>query len=81
MCDSWNFGATYPVVYVGGNYSQNGNHGMFYVNYTSLTNTNANHGSRHLSGNAKIPHQQCGGDAALQYTAQITALLTEKISE
>lgn len=36
------------MVYVGANYSQNQNHGMFYVNYTSLTNTSANHGSRHL---------------------------------
>jgi len=46
--DNWNFNASNPVVYVGGNYNQNGNHGMFYVNYTSLTNTNANHGSRFL---------------------------------
>lgn len=36
------------MVYVGGNYSQNGNHGLFYVNYTSATNANANHGSRLL---------------------------------
>lgn len=46
--DNWNFNASNPVVYVGGNYNQNGNHGMFYVNYTSLTNTNDNHGSRLL---------------------------------
>lgn len=47
-CDNWNFNATNPVIYVGGNYSQNGNHGLFYVNYTSATNANANHGSRLL---------------------------------
>lgn len=47
-CDNWNFNASNPVVYVGGNYNQNGNHGLFYVNYTSLTNTNDNHGSRYL---------------------------------
>ncbi len=46
--DNWNFNASNPVVYVGGNYNQNGNHGMFYVNYTSLTNTSDNHGSRFL---------------------------------
>lgn len=33
-----------PCLYVGGNYSQNGNHGMFYVNYNTATNTNANIG-------------------------------------
>lgn len=54
VCDNWNFNASNPVVYVGGNYSQNGNHGMFYVNYTSLTNANVNHGSRHLAEEAKI---------------------------
>lgn len=48
-CDNWNFNASNPVVYVGGNYSQNGNHGLFYVNYTSATNANVNLGARFLS--------------------------------
>lgn len=47
-CDNWNFNTSNPVVYVGGNYNQNGNHGLFYVNYTSVTNSNANYGSRFL---------------------------------
>ena len=46
--DYWAFGASYPVVYVGGSYSQSQSLGMFYVNYTSLTNAGANLGSRLL---------------------------------
>lgn len=45
---NWNFNTSNPVVFVGGNYSQNGNHGLFYVNYTNATNANANLGSRFL---------------------------------
>lgn len=48
-CDNWNFNASNPCLYVGGNYNQNGNHGLFYVNYTSTSNSNANHGCRHFS--------------------------------
>lgn len=47
-CDYWNFNASNPCVYVGGNYNQNGNHGLFYVNYNSVSNANGNIGSRHL---------------------------------
>ena len=47
-CDNWNFNASNPCVYVGGNYNQNGNHGLFYVNYNGVSNTNANIGSRFL---------------------------------
>ncbi len=47
-CDNWNFDASNPCVYVGGNYNQNGNHGLFYVNYNTASNTNGNIGSRHL---------------------------------
>ena len=43
-CDNWNFNASSPCLYVGGNYSQNGNHGLFYVNYNTATNANANIG-------------------------------------
>lgn len=48
VCDYWYFSATNPVVCVGGNYDQSGSHGMFYVNCTALTSTNANRGSRVL---------------------------------
>ena len=46
--DYWSFYASNPVVFVGGDYSQNGSLGMFYVSYASLANTNANRGSRVL---------------------------------
>lgn len=47
-CDNWNFNASNPCVYAGGNYNQNQNHGLFYLNYTSVSNSNANHGCRQL---------------------------------
>ena len=46
--DYWNFNASNPCLYFGGNYNQNGNHGLFYVNYTSASNSNANIGCRVL---------------------------------
>ena len=48
-CDNWNFNASNPCLCAGGNYNQNLNHGLFYVNYNSASNTNANHGSRHVT--------------------------------
>lgn len=63
-CDNWNFNASNPVVYVGGNYNQNGNHGLFYVNYTSVSNSNANLGSRFLF---------CVANENPPYTAQVVA--------
>ncbi len=48
-CDNWNFNASNPCLYVGGNYNQNGNYGLFYVNYNTASNTSSNIGSRHLS--------------------------------
>lgn len=47
-CDNWNFNASNPCLYAGGNYNQNLNHGLFYVNYNTATNANANHGCRIL---------------------------------
>lgn len=47
-CDYWNFNASNPCVYVGGNYGQNGNYGLFYVNYNGVSNANANIGARVL---------------------------------
>ena len=40
--DNWNFNASNPCLHVGGNYNQNLNYGLFYVNYNSASNTNAN---------------------------------------
>ena len=47
--DNWDFNASFPVVFVGGNYSQGGVHGMFFVYYTGLTGAGGNHGSRVLN--------------------------------
>ena len=44
--DSWNFNASNPCLYFGGNYNQNGNHGLFYVNYYSASYSSANIGCR-----------------------------------
>ena len=46
--DNWNFNASNPCLHVGGNYNQNLNHGMFYVNYNGTSNSNANIGCRLL---------------------------------
>ena len=45
-CDNWNFDASNPCVYAGGNYNQNQNNGLFYFNYNTASNANANIGSR-----------------------------------
>ena len=45
-CDYWDFGASNPVICVGGYYGQSGHLGLFYVNYTSATGASANLGSR-----------------------------------
>ena len=52
-CDNWNFNASNPCLYGGGNYNQNLNHGLFYVSGNGVSNANANHGSR-ISDNVKI---------------------------
>ena len=46
--DNWNFNASNPCLHVGGNYNQNLNHGLFYVNYNTVSNSNANIGCRLL---------------------------------
>ena len=48
--DNWNFNASNPCLHFGGNYNQNGNHGLFYVNYNSASNSNRNIGCRVLLG-------------------------------
>ena len=40
--DDWIFNGSYPCLHHGGNYNQNQNHGPFYVNYNSASNTNSN---------------------------------------
>lgn len=45
-CDYWYFSSSYPCLCVGGNYSQNTNRGLFYVNYYSVSSTYANIGCR-----------------------------------
>ena len=46
--DNWNFNGSNPCLHHGGNYNQNQNHGPFYVNYNSTSNTNTNIGCRIL---------------------------------
>ena len=70
-CDNWNFNTSNPVIYVGGNYNQNGNHGLFYVNYTNATNANGNLGSRFLF---------CVANNHPPHTAQVVAHPSVKIS-
>ena len=47
-CDNWHFNASNPCVYAGGTYNQSQNHGLFYLYYTSVSNSNANRGCRLL---------------------------------
>ena len=54
--DNWNFNASNPCLHFGGNYNQNGNHGLFYVNYNSVSNSNRNIGCRVLLGLATHLH-------------------------
>lgn len=68
-CDNWNFSSSNPCLYVGGNYDQNANHGLFYVNYNSVSNANGNLGCRFLFDFIQ-PHI---------FTAQAAAHLTVKI--
>ena len=57
-CDNWNFNASNPCLYVGGNYNQNGNYGLFYVNYNTASNTSSNIGSRHLRRRSAPPNRE-----------------------
>ena len=70
-CDHWNFDSSSPCLYVGGNYNQNTNHGLFYVNYNSTSNSNANIGCRILFVLCLILH----------FTAQVVAHPLVKISK
>lgn len=70
-CDNWNFNSSNPCLYVGGNYNQNTNHGLFYVNYNSVSNANTNIGCRTLLSVLLTN---------LQTTAQVVAHLSVKIS-
>lgn len=70
-CDNWNFNSSNPCLYVGGNYNQNTNHGLFYVNYNSTSNSNANIGCHILFVLCLILH----------FTAQVVAHPLVKISK
>lgn len=45
-CDSWNFGSSYPCLYVGGSYHQYANHGLFFVDYSSVSGASTYIGCR-----------------------------------
>lgn len=45
-CDYWDFDASGPCVYVGGNYSQVGNRGLFYVSCSAASSADGGIGSR-----------------------------------
>lgn len=45
-CDSWNFGSSYPCLYVGGCYSRYSYCGLFYVSYYAASSYNGNVGCR-----------------------------------
>ena len=76
-CDNWNFNTSNPCVYAGGNYNQNGNHGLFYWNYNSATNKNANIGGRILLSGNQLLHLRI---RAKWPTAQMAAHPMVKIS-
>ena len=44
--DSWYFYASNPCLYFGGDYSQSGNRGLFYVSYNSVSYSDRNIGCR-----------------------------------
>ena len=44
--DYWNFNASSPCLRFGGNYNQNGNHGLFYVSYDSASSSDVFIGCR-----------------------------------
>ena len=45
-CDYWYFGSSYPCLYVGGNYSQGANYGMFCVDCNAASGCNGSRGCR-----------------------------------
>ena len=45
-CDSWYFGSSYPCLCVGGYYSQDTGHGLFYVGYSSVSGASTDIGCR-----------------------------------
>ena len=45
-CDYWDFGSSYPCLYVGGNYSHYSGYGLFYVSFNSASSYNGYIGCR-----------------------------------
>ena len=68
-CDYWNFSSSNPCLYVGGNYNQYSNYGMFYVSCYAASVYYGNLGCRFLFDFIQ-PHI---------FTAQAAAHLTVKI--
>ncbi len=54
--DGWNFGASYPCLFFGGNYYQYGSRGLFYVSYYSASGSYRGIGCRVLLGLATHLH-------------------------
>ena len=79
-CDNWNYSASYPCLYVGGSYDQNGNHGLFYVNYNTASNTNADIGCRNLLSDL-LTNLQKQTPAVWEFSAQVAAHPLVKISK
>lgn len=52
--DNWNFNSSNPCLHVGGNWNQNQNYGLFYVNYNGASNANANVGCRLIAKTAQL---------------------------
>ena len=58
VTDYCNYNASGVVLHVGGNYNQNPNHGLFYLNgNNAASNSNANIGSRHHCKRVKLPEK------------------------
>ena len=54
--DYWSFGASNPCLHFGGNYNQDGNYGLFYVDCDSVSGSNRYIGCRVLLGLATHLH-------------------------
>lgn len=70
-CDNWNFNSSNPCLCVGGYYNRSTNHGLFYVDYYSVSDSDTSIGCRTLL---------CVLLTNLQTTAQVVAHLSVKIS-
>ena len=77
--DYWSFNGGSPCLHHGGNYSQDLNHGPFYVNYNSASSANASIGCRILDKPQANPPFGSKGPHPF-YIARLTAQLLLKMS-